>query len=205
MHEIIHALIFLNKAIKEIYISKDLTSCFVYSTNPVSKMRYILIAIAPNIVLGIFPLLAGMLLKNILYPKVTLIIILTSFFSIITGIGDYYNIFNAVNQVPTGGYIFNSGLHSYWYGITQKQGMGRSNSLKALLVLFLSLGFVLLATKKEVCLIIFYLITIISTFIKNSFYTVFKWLSITSIIFANVVLWGFFRNKQNILKNYRYL
>ena len=31
------------------------------------------------------------------------------------GIGDYYNVFNCLTQVPKGGLVYMSGMHSYWY------------------------------------------------------------------------------------------
>ena len=34
--------------------------------------------------------------------------------SVITGAGDYYNIYNTIYQVPRGASVFNNGLHTYW-------------------------------------------------------------------------------------------
>lgn len=192
VHEIIHALLFPNKALKEIYVSKDLTCCFVYCTAPVSKLRFIIIAIAPNMVLGVFPLFIAVLYRSMLLPRVSLILIITGFFSIITGIGDYCNIYNAVCQVPENGYIFNSGLHSYWYENGNKLKVKPSSSIKALLILFFSLGFILLSLKKEVCLAVFFIIIMITTLNHGFFYSIFKWLNLIAVMFAYIVLLGLF-------------
>lgn len=192
VHEIFHALFFPNKALKEIYISKDLSSLFVYCTTPVSKLRFIIIALAPNIALGVFPLFVALLCRSILLPTVVLVLTITSFFSIITGIGDYCNIYNAICQVPKDAYIFNSGLHSYWYGSTDELNVKSSSSNKALLVLFFSLSFILLSLKKEMCLMIFFVITMVTSFKHGLFFSIFKWLNLMAIIFACIVLLGLF-------------
>lgn len=188
VHEIIHALLFPSKALKEIYVSKDLMSCFVYCTAPVSKLRFIIIAIAPNMVLGVFPLFIAVLCRSMLLPIVSFVLIITGFFSIVTGIGDYCNIFNAVCQVPENGYVFNSGLHSYWYEDVNNTKVKRSSSIKALLILLFSLGFILLSFRKEVCLALFFAVIMMTTLNHGLFYSIFKWLNLIAVMFAYIVL-----------------
>lgn len=190
VHEIIHAFFFPRKYLKEIYVSKDLTSMFVYCTAPVSRLRFITILLAPNMVLGVLPLFTVLLYKNILLPTMVLTIIITSFFSIIIGIGDYYNIYNTMSQVPKNAFIFNSGLHSYWYINNNKLNVNRSNSTKVLLVLFMSLGFALLFFENIICLLLFFVSVMVSTFMDDLFYSVFKWLNLVAIIFSYMLLYG---------------
>lgn len=192
LHEIIHALLFPHKALKEIYVSKDLSSLFVYCTSPVSKIRFIIITIAPNIILGVVPLFTAVLCREVLSPVPVMILIITGYISIVMGIGDYCNIYNAVYQVPAGAYIFNSGLHSYWYESVNKLKDRPSKSGKALLVLLFLLGFILLALDLEICLILFFSSIMVATLNRGAFYTIFKWLSLIAIIFVYIVLLGLF-------------
>ena len=41
-------------------------------------------------------------------------------FSIAAGAGDYYNVFNALTQMPKGARTYMHGMHSYWYMPEQK-------------------------------------------------------------------------------------
>ena len=51
---------------------------------------------------------------GMIFPK---FIFLTMFGMICTsmGAGDYYNVFNAIRQVPKNGRVYMSGMRSYWY------------------------------------------------------------------------------------------
>lgn len=55
-----------------------------------------------------------MLCRNIFPTKITLILLIVGSISVITGVGDYYNIYNTIYQVPRGASVFNNGLHTYW-------------------------------------------------------------------------------------------
>ena len=61
------------------------------------------------LIFGIVPYVIGMI-----FPK---FIFMTMFGMICTsmGAGDYYNVFNAIRQVPKNGRVYMSGMRSYWY------------------------------------------------------------------------------------------
>lgn len=82
---------------------------FVVGTEPMSKGRFIFMSMLPNIVFGIIPYALGMI-----FPQLKA---LTLFGMLCTsmGAGDYYNVFNALRQVPKNGRVYMSGMRSYWY------------------------------------------------------------------------------------------
>ena len=82
---------------------------FVIGTETMSKDRFIFMSMLPNIIFGIVPYVIGMI-----FPK---FIFMTMFGMICTsmGAGDYYNVFNAIRQVPKNGRVYMSGMRSYWY------------------------------------------------------------------------------------------
>jgi len=114
IHEFIHALFFPKQARKEIYRTKDMTALFVYCTAEISKTRFIIISLAPEILLGVVPVLIGLLLNRYLSCFIFLVWMTCALSAILMGIGDNYNVCNAVKQVPAGSVIFNNGIHTCW-------------------------------------------------------------------------------------------
>lgn len=106
-HELLHALCFRD----DVYMYTNLKQgmMFVIGTETMSKGRFIFMSLLPNIIFGIIPYVIGMI-----FPK---LIFLTFFGALCTsmGAGDYYNVFNALRQVPKGGRVYMSGMRSYWY------------------------------------------------------------------------------------------
>ena len=106
-HELLHALCFK----KDVYLYTNLKQgmLFVVGTETMSKGRFIFMSMLPNIIFGIVPYVIGMI-----FPK---LIFMTMFGMICTsmGAGDYYNVFNAIRQVPKNGRVYMSGMRSYWY------------------------------------------------------------------------------------------
>ena len=107
LHELIHVWMYPMKADKFIFKAED--SMFVTCTAPMSRGRFILMAIMPNIILGIIPIILSILFgfECILY-----------FFgwgSLGGGWTDYKNIWNTLIQTKRGCTVQNSGIHSYWY------------------------------------------------------------------------------------------
>ena len=106
-HELLHAICFK----KDVYLYTNLKQgmLFVIGTETMSKGRFIFMSMLPNIIFGIVPYVIGMI-----FPK---FIFLTMFGMICTsmGAGDYYNVFNAIRQVPKNGRVYMSGMRSYWY------------------------------------------------------------------------------------------
>ena len=106
-HELLHAVCFK----EDVYLYTNLRQglVFVIGTETMSKGRFIFMSMLPNIIFGIVPYIIGMI-----FPR---LIFLTMFGMICTsmGAGDYYNVFNAIRQVPKNGRVYMSGMRSYWY------------------------------------------------------------------------------------------
>ena len=107
LHELLHALIFH----EDVYLYYSLSSglMFVVGTEDMSKTRYIIMSLFPNIILGFIPFTLFLINPN-LSVLGTLGAICISM-----GVGDYYNIFLALTQMPKGSKTYLSGMHSYWY------------------------------------------------------------------------------------------
>lgn len=86
---------------------------FVTSTHPTTKIRFIMISLCPNLILGVLPLVVWLFLP----PNLFISNVIFSFGSInlLTGCGDLMNVFNALTQMPKGSYQQISGFNSYWF------------------------------------------------------------------------------------------
>ncbi len=106
-HEIIHALCFK----KDVYLYTNLKQGMLFVVGPedLSKLRFVLMSLAPNIVFGFIPFILFLIFPNMLF--------LGTFgaISIGCGAGDYMNVFNAITQMPKGARTYLDGFHSYWY------------------------------------------------------------------------------------------
>lgn len=106
-HELLHRLCFKG----EVFLYSNLKQgmMFVTGTEDMNKARFVFMSLLPNIVFGLIPFVIFMA-----RPQLT-------FFAgfgaacLSMGAGDYYNVYNALTQVPTGAKIFMSGLNSYWH------------------------------------------------------------------------------------------
>lgn len=113
LHELLHAVCFGRHAKVELYVSLKQMMMFVVSTHPVSKARFIFLSLLPTVALGWLPLLVwavlpyGGALSNLLFSA--------SILTILTGAGDYLNVYNAIRQMPRGSMQQISGFHSYWF------------------------------------------------------------------------------------------
>ncbi len=106
-HEFLHALCFKN----DVFMYQNLKQgmLFVVGTEDMSKLRFIMMSLCPNIVFGFIPFILFLIFPNLI------ILGTLGALAIGMGAGDYYNVFNALIQVPKGAKIYNSGFHSYWY------------------------------------------------------------------------------------------
>lgn len=114
IHEFIHAMFYSKKAEKTIWRDKEHGAYFIYCSEKVSKTRFVILCIAPTIILGIIPFIIWMLYYNYIPMPFNLAFVLTTWVMIVLSAGDFTNIYNAIKQVPKGAKIFNYGLHSYW-------------------------------------------------------------------------------------------
>lgn len=106
-HELLHAICFK----EEVYLYKNLKNgmLFVVGTESMSKTRFVMMSLLPNLVFGILPFLVFLI-----WPKFGFLGTLGAFATGM-GAGDYYNIYNALRQMPKGARTYLYQFHSYWY------------------------------------------------------------------------------------------
>ena len=105
-HELLHAICF--KGDVYLYTNWSQGMLFVVGPETMSKARFVFMSLLPNIVLGIIPYVVGMAIPNAFL--LTFGVMTTSM-----GAGDYYNVFNALTQMPKGARTYLYEFNSYWY------------------------------------------------------------------------------------------
>lgn len=90
-------------------------AAFIYCNAPVKKAKFIWICLCPNVILGAFPYILWLIGIFDFNETLSLYILILSFLNLLSGVGDYYNVYLAINQVPNKSYIQNYGIHSYWF------------------------------------------------------------------------------------------
>lgn len=106
-HELLHALCFK----EDVYLYTNLKQGMLFVVGPetMSKSRFIILSLLPNLVFGFIPYIL-----TLIVPSLTVL----GYFgltSITMGAGDYYNVFNAVTQMPKGAKTYLYQFNSYWY------------------------------------------------------------------------------------------
>jgi len=104
-HEILHAICF--KGDVDMYMATG--GAFVCGTETMSKFRFIFMSMLPNIIFGFIPFTLFLI-----FPNLNVLGTL-GFMAIPMGLGDYYNVFNALTQMPKGARCFMEKQNSYWY------------------------------------------------------------------------------------------
>lgn len=106
-HEFLHAICFK----KEVYLYTNWKQgmLFVIGCEDMSKTRFIFLSLLPNFVFGIIPLCI-----YFINPQYSILGTL-GVFATTMGIGDYYNVFNALTQMPKGARTYLYKFNSYWY------------------------------------------------------------------------------------------
>ena len=106
-HELLHALCFK----EDVYLYTDFKQglLFVVGCETMSKQRFIFMSLLPNIVFGFIPYMISFL--GIQYLTLTVLGVI----AIGMGAGDYYNVFNALIQMPKGARTYLYQMNSYWY------------------------------------------------------------------------------------------
>lgn len=106
-HEILHAICFHGEVY--LYTAWKKGMLFVLGLESMTKKRFIFMSMLPNIVFGFIPYLLA-----IIFPQLSFL----GFFGSLCigmGIGDYYNVFNALTQMPKGSYAYMHKMNTYWY------------------------------------------------------------------------------------------
>ena len=82
---------------------------FVVGTETMSKSRFIIMSLLPNLIFGFIPYIIAMII-----PSAS---ILGAFgaVSICMGVGDYYNAIHALVQMPKGSRTYLHKFNSFWY------------------------------------------------------------------------------------------
>lgn len=106
-HEIIHAL--CCKGDVNFYIYPKGGSLFVMPFEDMSKKRFVIMSLLPNLIFGFIPFIVFLI-----FPQFKVLGAL-GFLSIPSGLGDYMNVFNALTQMPKGAKTYLNGFNSYWY------------------------------------------------------------------------------------------
>lgn len=106
-HEIIHALCFKG----DVYLYTNLKQGMLFVAGPedMTKTRFVMMSLAPNIVFGFIPFILFLI-----FPKAIILGVFGAI-SISCGAADYLNVINALTQMPKGALTYLYGTHSYWY------------------------------------------------------------------------------------------
>lgn len=107
LHEILHAICFRETVEFHTYLKKGL--CFVVGTESMTKARFVLMCLLPNIVFGVIPYALFFIFPDQVWLGIFGLLGLGA------GAGDYINVFNALTQMPKGSLCFMSKNRSYWY------------------------------------------------------------------------------------------
>ncbi len=106
-HEYLHALFMKDTAY--IYTNLRQGMLFVTTTESMGRARFVGMSLFPNILFGWIPYLLAMVQPQWRW--------LASFgiLSTVMGIGDYYNVKNALTQMPKTARTYLHGFNSFWY------------------------------------------------------------------------------------------
>lgn len=105
-HEFLHALCFKG----DVYMYNNLKQgmCFVVGPELMSKGKFIMMCLLPNIVFGFIPYILWMIFPNLWYLG------FWGALAIGMGGGDYMNVINALFQMPRGAKTYMHGMNSFW-------------------------------------------------------------------------------------------
>ena len=106
-HELLHAVCFR----ETVYLYSNLKQgmMFVLGPETMSRARFVVMSLLPNVVFGVIPYVLFLVRPEwrVLGSMGT--------FAISMGVGDYYNVYNAMTQMPKGARTYLHGFHSWWY------------------------------------------------------------------------------------------
>ncbi|MBR2000991.1 MAG: DUF3267 domain-containing protein [Firmicutes bacterium] len=106
-HEFLHALCF--KEDSYVYTNWRQGMLFVVGTEDMTRNRFVFMSLLPNVVFGLVPYVIFLI-----RPQLDFLGTLGAL-ALSMGVGDYYNVYNAITQMPEGALTYINGFHSYWY------------------------------------------------------------------------------------------
>lgn len=118
-HELIRARFFPRDAEVHFWYHRKTSKAFILSTYPISRKRFMLIALVPSIISGLLPLIIWLFIPD---NSIASIVISFAKLCLLVRAGDYYNVFTTLTQVPSGAKIQASGLKFYWYLEVEQDG-----------------------------------------------------------------------------------
>lgn len=106
-HELLHAVCFKG----DVYLYTNLLQGMLFVVGPedMSRGRFVFMSLLPNIVFGLIPYVLALVLPDLGWLGVFGMLSLT------VGIGDFYNIKNALTQMPKNARCYLYKFNSYWY------------------------------------------------------------------------------------------
>ena len=121
-HEYLHAICFK----EDVYMYRNLKqgTMFVVGPENMSKFRFCFMSLFPCLILGIIPYVI-FLINPSLVTLGTMGAI-----SMASCAGDFYNVFNAITQMPKGAKTYLCGMNSYWYMPKENEGEVKEEKTK---------------------------------------------------------------------------
>lgn len=107
LHELLHGVCFKKKVY--LYTNLKQLMLFVVGEDHLSKWMFIFMCMLPNIVFGFIPYILFLINSKWVFLG------MLGAMCISYGMGDYYNVWNTIRQVPKNGLVFAKGHNSYWY------------------------------------------------------------------------------------------
>lgn len=106
-HEFLHAICFKDEVY--LYTNWKQGMLFVVGPEDMSKARFVFMSLLPNLIFGIIPFCIFLIFPDQGFLGTM------GLFAISMGAGDYYNVYNALTQMPKGARTYLYQFHSYWY------------------------------------------------------------------------------------------
>lgn len=106
-HELLHAICYKEKVY--MYTNLKQMMLFIIGEDHLSKWKFVFMSLLPNLLFGFIPYVLFLINNDLLFLG------FLGMVSITYGMGDYYNIWNTIRQVPKNGLVFAKGHNSYWY------------------------------------------------------------------------------------------
>lgn len=106
-HEILHGVCFKDEV--HLYTNWTQGMLFVVGPEDMSKARFVFMSLLPNLVFGFIPYIIFLIFPNLIFFGAL------GTLAVGMGAGDYYNVFNALTQMPKGARTYLYKFNSYWY------------------------------------------------------------------------------------------
>lgn len=106
-HEFLHGICFREDVY--LYTNWKQGMLFVVGPEDMSKLRFVLMSLCPNVVFGVIPFVLFLI-----QPEWEILGAMGAM-AIPMGAGDYLNVFNALTQMPKGARTYLHGFNSWWY------------------------------------------------------------------------------------------